>query len=49
MKPVDIIILAVIAAVLIGSIFFIRRSRKKGRKCIGCPHSKECGGHCGHT
>jgi hypothetical protein len=47
MGPVDYIIIAIIALILGGVIFFIRREKKKGVKCIGCPHAGKCGGNCG--
>ena len=40
----DVIILLVLAVILGGAVFFIRRERKAGRKCIGCPHAKGCSG-----
>ena len=46
MQPVDFVIIAVIAVILGLAIFYIRRSKKTGRKCIGCPDSKNCSGDC---
>lgn len=37
MGAVDFIVLGVIAAVLVGCVVFLVRSKKKGVKCIGCP------------
>ena len=39
----DIIILAVIAILIGGAIFYIIREKKKGKKCIGCPYAGSCG------
>ena len=39
MNFVDIIIIAVIAAILGFAVWFIYRSKKNGKKCIGCPDS----------
>ena len=38
-------LLATIVILLIvgGAFFYIVRAKKSGQKCIGCPHSKECG------
>ncbi len=50
MNGTDYIVIAVIALVLISAAYAIWRSKKKGRKCIGCPHSgscSSCGGACG--
>jgi len=48
MNPVDIIIAVVIVAVLGFSGWYIRKSKKSGTKCIGCPDSCACSaGNCG--
>jgi len=47
MGPVDYIILAVIAGILGLAGWFIYRSKKSGKKCIGCPDSGGCTGKCG--
>ena len=46
MKAVDILLVAVILCTVAFCIFCIYRSKKKGKKCIGCPHSQSCQGHC---
>lgn len=38
----NIIIIAVVALMVGGASFYIYRAKKKGQKCIGCPHSKTC-------
>ena len=43
---VDYILIAVIVLILGGVIFYIRRQKKKGVKCIGCPDGVTCGGKC---
>lgn len=47
MKAIDYIIIAVIAIILGLVIFYIRRAKKKGVKCIGCPNGATCSGKCG--
>lgn len=48
MNIVDYVILAVIALILGFSLWFIRKSKKSGKKCIGCPDSCACSsGNCG--
>ena len=47
MKPVDILIIAVIVVILGSAILFLRRAKKKGIKCVGCPDSSTCSGNCG--
>ena len=43
---VDILIGGVIAAIVGGAGFYVYKAKKNGTKCVGCPHGKECGGHC---
>ena len=46
MKPVDILVLAVIAVIVGLVIRYIYRAKKKGIKCIGCPDAGKCTGNC---
>ena len=39
---VDIIVMLIIAILVIAAIVYIRREKKKGVTCIGCPHAAEC-------
>ena len=43
----DLIVISVVAAISAAAGLYIRREKKKGRKCIGCPHSGSCSGGCG--
>lgn len=38
----DLIIIAVLLAVLGLAAGYVIKAKKRGQKCIGCPHSKEC-------
>ncbi len=38
----DYISIAVIALIIFSAVFYIVKEKKKGTKCIGCPHSKSC-------
>ena len=55
MGPVDVIVIIAILLIVGGASYYIWRSKKSGRKCIGCPDSascKSCGGcgcHCQHS
>ncbi len=42
MNVVNIIVIAIIVAILGGAIFYIIREKKRGTKCIGCPAGKSC-------
>ena len=46
MELIDYIIIAVIAAIVFGAGYAIYRSKKSGKKCIGCPDSGSCSGSC---
>ena len=57
MKPIDIIVIVIIALMIGGVSAYIIRAKKKGQKCIGCPYSSSCsskadeggcGGSCEH-
>lgn len=38
----DIIVIAILAAVCAGIVFYLIREKRRGVKCIGCPYAKEC-------
>jgi len=42
----NIIVLAAVAGIVALAVWYIRREKKKGVRCIGCPDSKTCSGHC---
>ena len=46
MKPVDLLVVFVIALILAGAIAYIIRAKKKGVRCIGCPDGGHCSGSC---
>lgn len=50
----NIILIAVILAIIGGASLYIYSEKKKGVACVGCPHAKECakkksGCNCGHS
>ena len=42
----DILVAAVIAVIVAAAAIFVIVSKKRGRKCIGCPDSGSCSGGC---
>lgn len=42
----DIIIVLILVLIAVGICFYIRKEKKKGSKCIGCPYGSQCGGKC---
>lgn len=47
MDWIDIGIIAVLLLIIGGAVFAIYRSKKSGKKCIGCPDSGCCSCDCG--
>ncbi|MBE6923833.1 MAG: FeoB-associated Cys-rich membrane protein [Ruminococcaceae bacterium] len=43
----NVIIIAVLMAILGGAAFYVYKAKKSGKKCIGCPDSGSCSGNCG--
>lgn len=43
---INYIILAVMALILGSAVFYIRKAKKRGINCIGCPDSGTCSGRC---
>jgi hypothetical protein len=39
---VDFIVMLIIALLVLAAILYIRREKKRGVTCIGCPHAGEC-------
>ena len=46
MNYTDILVIVIIAAVLGLAGWYIYKSKKNGKKCIGCPDSGCCSGQC---
>ena len=42
----DIIIVAILVAIAVSILVYIGKQKKKGNKCIGCPHGGSCSGNC---
>ena len=38
----NFLIITILVLLVGGAVFYIRKARKKGVKCIGCPHSGPC-------
>ncbi len=46
MKPIDFLVIALIAAMLGLVIRYLYKAKKRGVKCIGCPDGAKCTGAC---
>ena len=42
----NFIVIAVIAAIVGGAVWYIRREKRRGIQCVGCPDSATCSGNC---
>lgn len=40
------IIIAIVAVIVVAIIIYLRRAKKRGETCIGCPYAKQCSGKC---
>lgn len=43
---INIIVIAILTAIIILAGRYIYKEKKKGKKCIGCPYSEGCCGNC---
>ena len=43
---VDVILIAILLSIVVSIVMYIRRQKKSGSKCIGCPYGKNCSGSC---
>ena len=46
MNATDILVIAVIAAIIGLAAWYLYKAKKKGVKCIGCPDGAKCSGSC---
>lgn len=44
----NFVIIAVLLCIVGGIIVYLRRAKKRGETCIGCPYGRQCGGKCGN-
>ena len=42
----NVIITVVLAVIVTLAVVYIIKSKKNGKKCIGCPYGGNCGGNC---
>ncbi len=45
----NFIIILILLAIVGGIVRYLWKAKKRGDKCIGCPHAKGCGGNCGDS
>ena len=42
----DILIVVVVLGIVGAAVWYIRREKKRGVRCVGCPDGGTCAGHC---
>lgn len=42
----DVIVALIVLAAIVTAFGYIKREKKKGSVCIGCPNGSKCGGNC---
>ena len=42
----NVIVIAIVVAILGAVIAYLYRAKKRGKKCIGCPYCDQCSGNC---
>ena len=42
----DFIIIAIVAIIVGSAVWYIRKEKRRGVQCVGCPDSKTCSGCC---
>jgi len=42
----NVIIVVILAAIIGGIVWYLLRAKKRGVKCVSCPHAKQCSGKC---
>ena len=43
MKPEEIIALSAVILAVVGAVIYIVRSKRAGKRCVGCPEAGKCG------
>ena len=38
----DIAVIAVVAVIVLAVVLYLRREKRKGAQCVGCPYAKQC-------
>ena len=46
MRTIDYILIGIVLIILGGAAWFIRKAKKSGKKCIGCPDNCACSNTC---
>ena len=39
----NLIVIIAVLAIVTAAALYVYRAKKRGAKCVGCPHAKQCG------
>lgn len=42
----NVLIIIILLLIVCGILFYLKKAKKQGEKCIGCPYAKECNKKC---
>ena len=42
----NVIVIAILVAILGAAVCYVYKAKKRGQKCIGCPDGGNCSGNC---
>lgn len=42
----NVIVIAILVAILGAAVRYVYKAKKRGQKCIGCPDGGNCSGNC---
>lgn len=42
----NFIIIVILLGIIGGIVWYLRKAKKRGETCIGCPYAKQCSGKC---
>ena len=42
----NFIVIAIVAVILAAAIWYIRKEKRQGAHCVGCPHARNCCSDC---
>lgn len=43
---INVVLVLIIIAIVGGALAYIRKEKKRGVRCVGCPDGGKCGGKC---
>jgi len=44
----NFLVVILVAVIVISAVTYIRKEKRRGVQCIGCPDARSCSGNCAH-